>query len=336
MNATPPATTTGSLPAAPTALLQRLEWRARHAVNTTVSGEYRSAFRGKGMEFDQVVKYQWGDDLRDIDWNVTARLGEPYRKRFVEERDLSVIFVFEDSPALQFGSEGRTRRQTLLETAALLMLMSSINRDRVGVVYRAPGKSWFQRALPGRKGILRVASLLLAQEAPALDGPVECSLPWGKPSIAERLREGSQNPPLSRPAIEGLSRKLAPRGSVVLWLGAFTPSDIPSSWRELQQRYQAIGIRADDAWDAELPHNAQFPAYDPIAGRLTTINTASSAERTAHARWRERRERYFEELFPRLNDRLTVQNTEDPLDALIAYFHRHGRGSRPAMSQAAS
>ena len=98
------------MPSAPTALLQRLEWRARHAVNTTVSGEYRSAFRGRGMEFDQVVKYQWGDDPRDIDWNVTARLGEPYRKRFVEERDLTILFVFEDSPALQFGSEGRTRR----------------------------------------------------------------------------------------------------------------------------------------------------------------------------------------------------------------------------------
>jgi hypothetical protein len=106
------APVSSSLPSAPTALLRRLEWQARHAVNTSVSGDYRSAFRGRGMEFDQVVKYQWGDDPRDIDWNVTARLGEPYRKRFVEERDLSVIFVFEDSPALQFGSEGRTRRQT--------------------------------------------------------------------------------------------------------------------------------------------------------------------------------------------------------------------------------
>src|SRR5215510_9376038 len=119
------------------ALLARLEWRVRHAVANRISGDYRSVFRGRGMELDQVVKYQWGDDLRDIDWNVTARLGEPYRKRFIEERDLSVIFVFEDSPALQFGSEGRTRRETLLETAALFMLISSINRDRVGLVYNA-------------------------------------------------------------------------------------------------------------------------------------------------------------------------------------------------------
>jgi hypothetical protein len=143
---TPPVSS--PLPSAPTALLRRLEWQARHAVNTSVSGDYRSAFRGRGMEFDQVVKYQWGDDPRDIDWNVTARLGEPYRKRFVEERDLSVIFVFEDSPALQFGSEGRTRRETLLETAALLMLISSINKDRVGLLYSSPDKSRMPCALP--------------------------------------------------------------------------------------------------------------------------------------------------------------------------------------------
>src|SRR6201989_2570784 len=170
----PAKTSVAPSASAPGALLQRLEWRARNAVSTSVSGDYRSAFRGRGMEFDQVVKYEWGDDPRDIDWNVTARLGEPYRKRFIEERDLSVILVFEDSPALQFGSDGRTRRQTLLEAAALFMLISSINKDRVGLWYVAPGRSWFQRALPGRKDIMRVTSMLLSQPAPALDGPPEC------------------------------------------------------------------------------------------------------------------------------------------------------------------
>ena len=76
----------------------------RHAVENVLSGEYRSAFRGRGMEFDQVVKYEFGDDVRDIDWNVTARLGEPYRKKFVEEREVTLLLVFEDSPSLQFGS----------------------------------------------------------------------------------------------------------------------------------------------------------------------------------------------------------------------------------------
>ena len=296
------SSTVTSLPSAPTALLQRLEWRARHAVNTTVSGEYRSAFRGRGMEFDQVVKYQWGDDPRDIDWNVTARLGEPYRKRFVEERDLTIIFVFEDSPALQFGSDGRTRRETLLETAALLMLVSAINRDRVGLLYSAPGRSWFQKALPGRKGIMRIASSLLDQPAPALDGPAACPIPW--PFI----------------------KKSSSRGSVLLWFGPFAPNGMPDLWRDLQQRHQAVGVRADDPWDAELPRNAKLSAYDPLSGRLTLLNTSSSAERASHADWRERRDAHFTDLFPRLDDRLVVRNTEDPLESLVAWFHRHGRG----------
>ena len=79
------------------ALLRQLEWRVRHAVENVLSGEYRSAFRGRGMEFDQVVKYTFGDDIRDIDWNVTARLGEPYRKKFIEEREVSLLLLFEDS-----------------------------------------------------------------------------------------------------------------------------------------------------------------------------------------------------------------------------------------------
>jgi uncharacterized protein (DUF58 family) len=291
------------MPSAPTALLQRLEWRARHAVNTTVSGEYRSAFRGRGMEFDQVVKYEWGDDPRDIDWNVTARLGEPYRKRFVEERDLTITFVFEDSPALQFGSEGRTRRETLLETAALLMLVSAINRDRVGVLYSAPGNSWFQRAPPGRKGIMRIAAMLLEQPPPPLDGPAHCSLSWQ------------------------FVKKSTSRGSVLLWLGAFAPAGLPELWRELQQRHQAIGVRADDPWDTELPRGAKFSAYDPLAGRLTLLNTSSAAERSAHASWRQRREAYFAELFPRLDDRLIVRNSDDPLQSLTAWFHRHRHGA---------
>ena len=78
-------------------MLRQLEWRVRHAVENVLSGEYRSAFRGRGMEFDQVVKYEFGDDVRDIDWNVTARLGEPFRKKFVEEREVTLLLVLEDS-----------------------------------------------------------------------------------------------------------------------------------------------------------------------------------------------------------------------------------------------
>src|SRR5256886_16916924 len=116
----PPIPAAAPTPASPLAMLRQLEWRVRHAVENVLSGEYRSAFRGRGMEFDQVVKYTFGDDIRDIDWNVTARLGEPYRKKFIEEREVSLLLLFEDSVSLQFGSGAQSKREALLELAGLV------------------------------------------------------------------------------------------------------------------------------------------------------------------------------------------------------------------------
>src|SRR3977135_3162671 len=133
----------------PLALLRQLEWRVRHAVENVLSGEYRSAFRGRGMEFDQVVKYTFGDDVRDIDWNVTARLGEPYRKKFVEEREVTLLLVFEDSPSLHFGSGAQRNRGGLLELAGLVMLLGAVNRDRVGFVHVGPGGHYMHEPVRG-------------------------------------------------------------------------------------------------------------------------------------------------------------------------------------------
>lgn len=302
--AAPAPAASGVLPVAPLATLRRLEWQLRHAVSTSLSGDYRSAFRGRGMEFDQVVKYQWGDDLRDIDWNVTARLGEPYRKKFVEERELSLIFVFEDSPALQFGSGARSKRQALLDVAALLMLLGSINRDRVGFFYCSPVTSWFQPPMFGRKGTLRTAARLMTQPPPPLDVAPHCTLPWR------------------------MIRRAAHNGSIVLWCGAFTPQETPEGWRALQQRCQTVGVRGEDAWDLALPQGLRLSTYDPLAGRLLNLDTSSRAEQAAHAQWRLSRDAYYERMFPTRDSRLGVANEADALQVLMRYFHQHGKSGR--------
>src|SRR5512143_1122586 len=134
----------------PASLLRKLEWRVRHTADSLLGGEYRSAFRGRGREFDQVVQYEWGDDVRDIDWNVTARRGEPYRKKFVEEREVSLLLVFEDSPSLQFGSSVLSKREALLELAGLVMLLGAVNRDRVGYVLASPQGYFVKEPVRGR------------------------------------------------------------------------------------------------------------------------------------------------------------------------------------------
>lgn len=303
----PEAATGIEVPALSAGMLAGLVWRVRHAVANSISGDYRSVFRGRGMELDQVVKYQWGDDPRDIDWNVTARLGEPYRKRFVEERDLSILLVFEDSPALQFGSGAATRRETLLKTAALLMLIAQANKDRVSLLHVSPAGHWFERALPGRHDILRLVLRMWSQPAPALEGPPRCAIPWT------------------------LARRVAARRSVLLWLGPFLSAPLPDGWRELQRRHQTVGVRADDAWDDALPGDARFTVYDPLSGRITTLNTASAAEQAAHRRWREARAGHFSHLFPHQADRIRVHTGADPLAALVAHFHRMSGAGRTAL-----
>jgi len=283
----------------PLALLRQLEWRVRHAVENVLSGEYRSTFRGRGMEFDQVVKYEFGDDVRDIDWNVTARLGEAYRKKFVEEREVTLLLVFEDSPSLHFGSGAQSKREALLELAGLVMLLGAVNRDRVGFVHASPGGNLIRQPVRGRGAILHAAATLLSRPAPApTDGPAE--IPWR------------------------FLARAAPKHSIFLWLGDFPPRIEPEGWGVLQNRYQTMGFRVDDPWERALPAQESFAAYDPTAGRLVTLE-GSAAERAAHATWGVQREAAWSALFPNRLSRLVVGTDENRLDALVKFFHARMR-----------
>ncbi|MDR2430603.1 MAG: DUF58 domain-containing protein [Puniceicoccales bacterium] len=278
-------------------LLRRLEWRVRGVVENALGGEYRSAFRGRGMEFDQVVKYAFGDDVRDIDWNVTARLGEPYRKKFVEEREVTVVLLFEDTPSLQFGSTAQSKREALLELAGLLMLLGAVNRDRVGCVHATAAGHHVQPPVRGRGAIHHAAARLFGTPPPSLAAAARGVVPWS------------------------LLRRLAPRHSILVWLGDFAPAPPPEGWRAMQSHFQTLGFRIDDPWDAALPALEDFAAYDPVDGRLVTLR-GTAAERAAHARWREAREGCWRALFPGAGSRLAVSVCENRLEALARFFQR--------------
>ena len=304
------APTATSLVTSQLALLKQLEWRVRHAVENVLNGEYRSAFRGRGMEFDQVVKYTFGDDIRDIDWNVTARLGEPYRKKFIEEREVSLLLVFDDSVSLQFGSGSQSKREALMELAGLVMMLGAVNRDRVGFLYASPAGYTLKEPVRGRGQILHAAATLLGQPAPELsatgaDAPTDF-IPWR------------------------LLARAAPRHSIMIWLGDFPPRVTPEGWTVLTRRYQTMGFRVDDPWDRELPTDRALTVYDPVAGRLVSLNGASSSQRSAHAEWVQQREDAFRALFPDTLSRLVVRTDEERLDALVRFFHArmHQRAGR--------
>lgn len=284
--------------AAHAAGLRRLQWRVRHAADSALSGAYRSTFRGRGREFDQVVKYEYGDDVRDIDWNVTARRGEPFRKQFVEEREVSVVIVFEDSPSLRFGSTGRTKRDALLEMAALICLLSAQNQDRCAVVHVTPRHCNLPRPAVRRQAILHQAATLMGSPAPPMQAGLFTPIPWHRINHAY------------------------PRHSLLLWLGDHPARPRPQGWPALTRRFQTIGCRIDDPWDLALPDCTSLHVYDPVFACTTTLYPRSSAQRQAHARWRKEREESFRAHFPDPTSRLCFLTTEDPLTALTAFFRR--------------
>jgi len=278
------------------ALLRKLEWRVKDAADSMLGGEYRSAFRGRGREFDQVVKYEFGDDIRDIDWNVTARLGEPYRKKFIEEREMTIVLLFEDSLSLQFGSGTRTKRDSLLEMAGLFALLSASNRDRVGFWHATPEGHLVREPVRGRTNIVKTAANLLGQPVPELELGGQVEIGWKSFYHA------------------------FPRHSLVIWLGDHAPGALPPGWNALRRRYEVVGVRADDPWDRELPTDALLTAVDPLSGELVPFDTGSRSSRRRHAEWVQAREKRFTELFPAAHERLIFETGDDLLDGLVRFF----------------
>jgi uncharacterized protein (DUF58 family) len=285
----------------PISALRRVEWRARRLASALLRGEHRSAFRGRGLDFDQVVPYAWGDDVRDIDWNATARLGEAYRKRYVEERELTVVLLFEDSLSLQFGSGERTKREVLVEMAQLLTFVAAETRDRLGTWHASPRGQHIREPRRGRGNLLRLAGELAAQPAPDLRCAAAPEIDWTL--LASSL----------------------PRGSVVVWLGDFPPRPAPAGWPALARRFELVGVRVDDPFERELPRLGLLPAADPLSGEVVPLDTESEAARARHRAWRDAREDAWRALFPQPHSRLCFSTGDDPTRRLLAFFEARMR-----------
>ncbi|WP_439545750.1 DUF58 domain-containing protein [Sandarakinorhabdus sp.] len=275
------------------AALRRLEWRLRQRVDNPLVGDHRSLFRGRGMEFDQVVRYTFGDDVRDIDWNVTARLGEPYRKVFVEEREASVCVVVNDTPALQFGSGQHSKRDRLFELAGLILLLASLNRDRVVLVHRWPGGQNRLPATRHRRRILAAIAQLFARPAP--DPSADLTFDTSPLAVSD-----------------------VPRGSLLIWLGE-VPEGMPGSdWVAIRRRQQVIGIRVEDGWE-RTPPDAAFTAFDSVSRAIVTLSPGE-ASTAAHRRWADARAARWQAWWPEQGQRLVVAVEADPLAALVSFL----------------
>jgi len=227
--------------------VQQIQIRTSHMVNDVLAGEYESVFKGRGMEFDEVREYQPGDEIRTIDWNVTARMGKPFVKRFVEERELTVMLLVDMSSSGKFGTVKQLKSEVAAEICALLAFSAIKNNDKVGLIIFTDRIEKFVPAKKGKRHVLRVIRELLSFEPERRETDIAT-------------------------ALEYLS-KVTRRRAVVFLVSDFIARDYDRALRIANKRHDIITITVTDPREIELPRIGLIELQDAETGELILIDT---------------------------------------------------------------
>lgn len=280
--------------------VRQLEIRTRGLVNQVFSGEYHSVFKGRGMEFSEVREYQFGDDIRTIDWNVTARFNRPFVKVFEEERELTVILMVDLSGSQFFGSEKNLKRDIAVELSAILTFSAMKNNDKVGAILFTDK---VEKVIPPRKGqmhALRIVRELLSFE-PA--------------STATSLRT----------ALEYLSH-LQKRRSIVFLISDFMDTGYEAALRIVGRRHDLVGIVLMDPRERDLPEVGLLTLRDAETGRQRLVDTSDRRVRRAYLAYREQLERLRKSVFVKSRlDAVDVSVDQPYLKPLSDFFRKRER-----------
>lgn len=281
-------------------LIRRLQMQARRVVRSQLAGSYHSVFKGSGLSFEEVREYQPGDDIRRIDWNVTARLNAPFVKRFSEERQRVVLLAMDLSGSLDFTSQFKSKRQVAAELAAVLALAAAANNDRVGLLLF--GKKVERYLPPAKRG--RTTPRLLQEML-----------------TAEATEPGTD----LGTALDFLNR-LPMRRAVVFLVGDFLGDGYEDGLLRLGRKHETLALRIVDPRETELPNAGLVALSDPETGETALVNTGSERVRTAFAaRAAEGSKRFAKQAAGAKVDVLEVTTAGGHLDALAAYFERRRR-----------
>jgi uncharacterized protein (DUF58 family) len=283
--------------------IRRLQLKARRAVEDLLGGEYHSVFKGTGIAFEEVREYLPGDDIRTIDWNVTARMGHPFIKRFIEERELTVVLVVDCSGSHQFGTRAQQKREVAAELAAVLAFSAISNNDRVGLVQFTDR---IERFLPPRKGTRHVLRL------------IRDVLFYQPEHRGTSLREG----------LDFLNRVLH-RRTIVFLLSDFLDRHFESAFKRTGRRHDLIAIRITDPSEEDLPAVGLLDLEDAETGQRLLVDTGSATVREAFRTAAQRRRTALHQLARQSRvDLIEVSTDGGHLDALIRFFRLRERRMR--------
>jgi uncharacterized protein (DUF58 family) len=283
--------------------IRRLQLKARRAVEDLLGGEYHSVFKGTGIAFEEVREYQPGDDIRAIDWNVTARIGHPFVKRFIEERELTVMLLVDCSGSHQFGTRVQQKREVAAELAAVLAFSAISNNDKVGLVAFTDR---VERFVPPRKGTRHVLRLIR-------------DVLFFQPQ-----RRGTS----LREALDYLNRVMH-RRVIVFLLSDFLDRGYERSLKRTGRRHDLVAVRIADPREEELPAVGLLELEDAETGERLLLDTNSRKVREAYAKAARARHEALQELTRSARvDLVDVSTDGSHLDSLIRFFRLRERRLR--------
>jgi uncharacterized protein (DUF58 family) len=283
--------------------VRRLEITTRHLVRDIVAGEYSSAFRGRGVEFSEVREYQPGDDIRSIDWNVTARLGSAYVKRYLEERELTVLFVVDASASEQFGTRLRTKHDLAVEVCAVLALAAARNSDRVGAVWVTDRVEHFVPPRRDRRHVLRLINDLLSFQPSGSGTDLGTALRYLEPVLRRR--------------------------AVIFLVSDFITTGYQPALDRIARRHDVIGLQLYDRRERELPDVGLVSFSDPESGSWRLVDTANASTREL---FQQRAAAFDRSLQQNLRqggaDLVRLETGQSYAEPLISFFRRRERAHR--------
>ncbi len=280
--------------------VRKIEIKTKGLSANVFSGEYHSAFKGRGMSFSEVRGYSYGDDVRNIDWNVTARTGTPFIKVFEEERELTVMLVIDMSHSAFFGTKSQFKNEMITEICAVIAFSAINNNDKVGVIFFSDKIEKFIPPKKGRGHILLIIRELLNFE------------PEGK---GTNVSVGLQY----------LNNILKKRSTTFL-ISDFMAKDYDNALRIAAKRHDIVGIHIADPAEEQLPNAGLFRALDVETGERIWLDTSDSRTRRRYADWYKENMQYFKSTFLKSGaDSMSIRTTESYVNALLKFFQQRGK-----------
>lgn len=279
--------------------IRKLEIQTKGIVNTLFGGEYQSAFKGRGMEFSEVRAYSYGDDIRQIDWNVTARTGDPFIKIFEEEREQTLMLCIDISQSGTFGSQSQSKMDLAIEICAVLAFSAIKNSDKVGLVLFS---DHIEKVVPPKKGKTHVLRLIreLYTTEPTGHGT----------DIADAL---------------SYINRLLDRRAIVVLASDFKDKDFDKQLRITNQKHDLVSIIINDHLEDEMPDLGLVTLKDAETGAEKMIDTSSKTVRETYKKRRSRQKAELNEKFLKMKiDAIEVQTNQSYVKPLMNFFKRRG------------